>query len=126
MSILLKITSRLDITPVIDVLKNADIFTDAKSKEEALAQLTTDKAAELAFSAISAILPQLDTVADFLPALAAAYKGVTLEEANTLDAFTVLDEIIHDEGMISFFRRLLHDKAKPKRVDFSRNIMNGV
>lgn len=126
MSILLKITSRLDIAPVIDVLKNADIFADAKSKEDALAQLTTDKAAELAFSAISALLPQLDTVADFLPALTAAYKGVTLEEANALDAFAVIDEIIHDEGMTSFFKRLLHDKAKPKRVDFSRNIMNGV
>lgn len=102
LQILLRITSRLDLTPVIDTLKDADIFTDAKSKEDALAQLTTEKAGELAVTAISALLPQLDTVADFLPELAAAYKGVTAEEANDLDAFAVLDEIIHDEGMTVF------------------------
>lgn len=117
LQILLRITSRLDLTPVIDTLKDADIFTDAKSKEDALAQLTTEKAGELAVTAISALLPQLDTVADFLPELAAAYKGVTAEEANDLDAFAVLDEIIHDEGMTAFFKRALHDKVKPKRAD---------
>lgn len=117
LQILLRITSRLDLTPVIDTLKDADIFTDAKSKEDALAQLTAEKAGELAVTAISALLPQLDTVADFLPELAAAYKGVTVEEANDLDAFAVLDEIIHDEGMTVFFKRALHDKVKPKRAD---------
>jgi redox-regulated HSP33 family molecular chaperone len=117
LQILLRITSRLDLTPVIDTLKDADIFTDAKSKEDALAQLTTEKAGELAVTAISALLPQLDTVADFLPELAAAYKGVTVEEANDLDTFAVLDEIIHDEGMTVFFKRALHDKVKPKRAD---------
>lgn len=117
LQILLRITSRLDLTPVIDALKDADIFTDAKSKEDALAQLTTEKAGELAVTAISALLPQLDTVADFLPELAAAYKGVTVEEANDLDAFAVLDEIIHDEGMTVFFKRALHDKVKLKRAD---------
>lgn len=117
LQILLRITSRLDLTPVIDTLKDADIFTDAKSKEDALAQLTTEKAGELAVTAISALLPQLDTVADFLPELAAAYKGVTVEETNDLDAFAVLDEIIHDEGMTVFFKRALHDKVKPKRAD---------
>ena len=115
--ILLRITSRLDLTPVIDTLKDADIFADAKNKEEALAQLTTEKAGELAVTAISALLPQLDAVADFLPDLVAAYKGVTAEEANSLDAFAVLDEIIHDEGMTAFFKRVLHDKVKPKRAD---------
>ena len=126
MQILLRITSRLDLTPVIDTLKEADIFAEAKTKEDALAQLTTEKAGELAITAISALLPQLDTVADFLPDLAAAYKGITPEEANSLDAFAVLDEIIHDEGMTAFFKRLLHDKAKPKRVDLSASIMNGI
>lgn len=111
MQILLRITSRLDLTPVIDTLKEADIFAEAKTKEDALAQLTPEKAGELAITAISALLPQLDTVADFLPELAAAYKGVTIDEANNLDALGVLDEIIHDEGMTAFFKRLLHDKA---------------
>ena len=117
MQILLRVTSKLDLTPVIDALKNADIFTDAKSKEDALAQLTTEKAGELAVTAISALLPQLDAVADFLPELVAAYKGVTVEEANNLDAFAVLEEIIHDEGMTAFFKRAVRGKVKPKRAD---------
>lgn len=126
MQILLKITSKLDLTPAIDTLKNADIFTDAKNKEDALAQLTAEKAGELAINAISVLLPQLDTVADFLPELIAAYKGVTVEEAEKLDTFAVIDEITHDEGMTAFFKRVLHDKAKLKRVDYSASIMNGV
>lgn len=117
MQILLRVTSKLDLTPVIDTLKSADIFTDAKSKEDALAQLTTEKAGELAVTAISALLPQLDAVADFLPELVAAYKGVTVEEANNLDAFAVLEEIIHDEGMTAFFKRAVRGKVKPKRAD---------
>ena len=116
MQILLRVTSKLDLTPVIDTLKSADIFTDAKSKEDALAQLTTEKAGELAVTAISALLPQLDAVADFLPELVAAYKGVTVEEANNLDAFAVLEEIIHDEGMTAFFKRAVRGKVKPKRA----------
>ena len=117
MQILLRVTSKLDLTPVIDTLKSADIFTDAKSKEDALAQLTTEKAGELAATAISALLPQLDAVADFLPELVAAYKGVTVEEANNLDAFAVLEEIIHDEGMTAFFKRAVRGKVKLKRAD---------
>lgn len=117
MSILLRITSKLDLTPVISTLKDADIFKDAKSKEDALAQLTSEKAGELAANALNALLPQLGVIADFLPELVAAYKGVSIEEAESLDAFAVLDEIIHDEGMRSFFNRALRDKGKLKRVE---------
>lgn len=116
MQILLRITSKLDLTPVIDTLKNADVFTDAESKEDALKQLTSEKAGELAVTAISALLPQLDTVADFLPDLAAAYKGITLEEANDLDAFALIEEIISDKGMRDFFKRVVRDKVKQKRA----------
>lgn len=112
MQILLRITSRLDLTPVIDVLKKADIFADAKDKKEALQQLTSEKAGELAATAISVLLPQLDAVADFLPELVANYKGISIEDAVKVDAFAVIDEIIHDEGMKSFFKRALRGKAK--------------
>lgn len=112
MQILLRITSRLDLTPVIDVLKKADIFADAKDKKEALQQLTSEKAGELAATAISVLLPQLDAVADFLPELVANYKGISIEDAVKVDTFAVIDEIIHDEGMISFFKRALRGKAK--------------
>lgn len=116
MQILLRITSKLDLTPVIDTLKNADVFADAENKEDALKQLTSEKAGELAVTAISALLPQLDTVADFLPDLAAAYKGITIEEANDLDAFALIEEIINDKGMRDFFKRVVRGKVKQKRA----------
>lgn len=112
MQILMKITARLDLTPVIDVLKNADVFTDAKDKKEALQQLTSEKAGELAVTAISALLPQLDVIADFLPELVSRYKDISIEDAAKLDAFEIIEEIVHDEGMISFFKRALRGKAK--------------
>ena len=112
MQILMKITARLDLTPVIDVLKSADVFTDAKDKKEALQQLTSEKAGELAVTAISALLPQLDVIADFLPELVSRYKDISIEDAAKLDAFEIIEEIVHDEGMISFFKRALRGKAK--------------
>lgn len=114
MQTLLRITSRLDLTPVIDVLKDADIFTDAKDKKEAIQQITSEKAGELAVTALSALLPQLDAVADFLPELVARYKGISIEDAAKVDAFEVIDELIHDEGMTSFFKHALRGKAKQK------------
>ena len=112
MQILMKITARLDLTPVIDVLKSADVFTDAKDKKEALQQLTSEKAGELAVTAISALLPQLDVIADFLPELVSRHKDISIEDAEKLDAFEIIEEIVHDEGMISFFKRALRGKAK--------------
>lgn len=114
MQTLLRITSRLDLTPVIDVLKDADIFTDAKDKKEAIQQITSEKAGELAVTAISALLPQLDAVADFLPELVARYKDISIEDAAKVDAFEVIDELIHDEGMTSFFKRALRGEVKQK------------
>ncbi len=114
LSILLKITSKLDLSPVVKVLKDADIFTDAEDKRKALEQLTSEKAGELAFTAVGALLPQLDVVGEFLPELAAAYKGVSVKEAESLDAFAVIEEIINDEGMRDFFRRAVRDKVKRK------------
>lgn len=114
MQTLLRITSRLDLTPVIEVLKNADIFKDAKNRKEALQQLTSEKAGELAVTAVSALLPQLDTVADFLPELVSFYKGISIEDAVKADALEVIEEMMNDEGMTNFFKRALRGKIKRK------------
>ena len=125
MSVLCKITSKLDMTPVIDVLKSADIFEAATNKKDALAQLTPDKAGELAMQTLSAILPQLDIVGEFLPELIAAYKKITIDEACELDALEVIDEIVHDRGIISFFKRALPGKVEQTLTDSSTSIMTG-
>ncbi len=86
MAILLKITAKLDIKPVIDKLKNLDIFAEAKSPDEAMKQLTKkEKAAIVGAEMFAAILPQLDSVSDFLAEFVGGFKGVSVEEAEKLE-----------------------------------------
>ena len=112
MPILLKTISKLDVKPAIEVLKSIDIFTDAESAEDAAKQLSREKVGVLAMEAVSTITPQLGKIADDLPQLVASYKGVSREEALKLDAAEVINEIIHDEGVTSFFKRALRKKVE--------------
>lgn len=112
MAILLKITAKLDIKPVIDKLKNLDIFAEAKSPDEAMKQLTKEKAATVGAEMFAAILPQLDSVSDFLAEFVAAYKGVSVEEAEKLDAIEVIKELIGDSGVLNFFSSALRKKVE--------------
>lgn len=112
MPILLKIVAKLDISPVIERLKGADIFEETNSAEGALKQLSKEKIGLLGASVIMDITPQLGKIADDLPQLVAAYKGVSIEEANKLDAAEVINELITDDGVRGFFKRALRKKAE--------------
>lgn len=112
MPLLLKIIAKLDITPVIDKLKTVDIFKEADNAEDALKQLDREKVGMLAIEAVADITPQLGRIADDLPQLVAAYKDITVEEAYKLDAAEVINEIINDEGIITFFKRALRKKVE--------------
>ena len=96
MPILLKIVGKLDITPVIERLKGVDIFEDSDSAEGALKQLSKEKVGILGAEILTDI---------------AAYKGVSLEEANKLDAAEVINEFINDDGIVNFFKNALRKKA---------------
>ncbi len=111
MPILLKIVGKLDIKPIIEKLKGVDIFDEPTNAEDAMKQLSKEKVATLAFEMLAEITPQLGKIADDLPALAAAYKGVSIEEAKKLDAAEVINELITDEGVKTFFKRALRKKA---------------
>lgn len=115
MPILLKIVAKLDMKPAIDILKNLDIFSDTDSAEEAMKQLSKEKVGVMAMEIIANLTPQLGKIADDLPPLVAAYKGVSIEEASRLDAAEVVNEIIHDEGITTFFARALRRKAALER-----------
>jgi len=112
MPILLTIVSKLDIKPVIEKLKTVDIFENTKNKKDAVKQLSKEKVGILAAEIITDLTPQLGKVADDLPQFVAAYKGVSLEEAMELDAAEVINEIINDEGVVTFFKRALRKKAE--------------
>ena len=112
MPILLKIVGKLDIKPIVPALKNLDIFEEPKDKADAMKQLSREKVGVLACEIFAELTPQLGKIADDLPPLVAAYKGVSVEEAMKLDAAEVINEIINDEGVTSFFKRALRKKVE--------------
>lgn len=112
MPILLKIVAKIDMKPVIEKLKSVDIFDEATSTEDAVKQLSKEKVATLAFEMLAELTPQLGKIADDLPPLVAVYKNIPITEAEQLDAAAVINEIIHDEGVQTFFKRALRKKVE--------------
>ena len=111
MPILLKIIGKIDIKPVVEKLRNMDVFEETENAEEAVKQLSKEKVGSLAMDILTEITPQLGKIADDLPPLVAAYKGVSIEEAVKLDAAVVINEIINDEGIVNFFKTALQKKV---------------
>ena len=114
MPIMLKIVGKLDIKPIIPKLKKLDIFEepkDAEDAKDALKKLSKEKVGVLACEVLAEITPQLGKSADDLPPLVAAYKGISVAEAQKLDAAEGINELVNDEGVRSFFKRALRKKA---------------
>lgn len=109
--VLTRIISKLDLKPVIELFKSADIFKDAKNKGDALKQLSGEKAAELGFTMLAEITPQLGAVGEDLPEFVALYYGISEEEAAEKDFAEVLNDLIHDEGIRGFFSTALRKKV---------------
>ncbi len=113
MPILLKIVGKLDLRPVIDVVKDLDIFDEPANKEDALRQLSDkEKMGKVGMEILSAITPQLGRIADDILPLVAAYKKCTIEDAEDMDAAEVINEIINDDGVRSFFKTALRKKTE--------------
>ena len=69
MPIMLKIVGKLDIKPIIPMLKNLDIFEepkDAEDAKDALKKLSKEKVGVLACEVLAEITPQLGKIADDL------------------------------------------------------------
>ena len=69
-----KIISKLDLEPIIQELRNIDIFSEEDiSKRE----ISTEQYGYLLFEIIAKITPQLGSIADDIPEFVAAYKNVS-------------------------------------------------
>ncbi len=110
--VLSRMIAKLDVKPILTKLKEADIFTSAGSKKEALAELQGEKAVELGFEIFAEVMPQLDKIGNDIPEFISLYKGVSLEEAGDMDFAEVLNELIHDEGIRNFFGTALRRKVE--------------
>lgn len=112
MPMLLKVVGKLDIKPAVEMLKGLDIFEDAKDAKDAMKQFSREKVGILACEILCELTPQLGKIADDLPPLVAAYYDISLEEAYKKDAAEVINDLINDEGIVSFFKRALRKKVE--------------
>ena len=114
MPIMLKIVGKLDIKPIIPMLKNLDIFEepkDAEDAKDALKKLSKEKVVGNLAELRCNFCEHLASKHADLPPLVAAYKGISVAEAQKLDAAEVINELVNDEGVRSFFKRALRKKA---------------
>lgn len=110
--VLMKVTGKLDIKPAIEAIKKLDIFENTDDAQNAVAQLTSEKAIEVCFVIFGELCPQLPKIADDIPVLVAEHKGITVEEAGELDALESIKELITDSGVVSFFIEQLRKTGK--------------
>ena len=111
MPILLKIVGKLDISPIIPKLKGLDIFEEVDNAEDAVNQLSREKIGILALEILSDLSPQFGKIADDIPPLVAAYKNCSIKDAEEMDAAEVINEMINDDGIRSFFKTALRKKV---------------
>ncbi len=109
---LIKVVSKIDIKPIVPMLKNLDIFEEPKNKKDAIKQLSREKIGVLACELFAEITPQLGKIADDIPPLVAAYYDVEIDEARKYDLAKVINDIINDEGIITFFKTALRKKVE--------------
>lgn len=110
---LFKIISKLDAKPIIERLKDLDVW-DENAKDEngnPIKTLDKEKVGILAFEILAEITPQLDKIGDDIPELIALYKNISVEEANKLDFAEVLNELVNDDGVVNFFKVAFKKKA---------------
>ncbi len=113
---LFKIISKIDAKPVIEKLKNIDVWDDTKTDDDGnpVRELDREKVGVLGFEILAEITPQLGKIGGDIPELIAAYKSIPVEEAKRLDFAEVINELINDEGIVNFFKRALAKKVAPE------------
>lgn len=109
--VLTRIISKIDVKPIVESLKNADIFKESKGKKDALKQLSGEKAVELGFEILPEITVQLGAIGEDIPEFVALYYGISEEEAAEKDFAEVFNDLIHDEGIRGFFSTALRKKV---------------
>ena len=114
--LLMKIAAKLDATPIIEKMKDVDVYNETISDGGTITrELDREKVGLLGIEVFAELIPQLGKVADDLPPLVAAYKNIPIEDALNLDAVEVLKEIFTDTGVTSFFKSALQKKVEQER-----------
>lgn len=111
---LFKIVSKLDAKPIIERLKNLDVWDENAKDDDGnpVKTLDKEKVGILVFEILAEVTPQLGKIGDDVPELIALYKNVSVEEANKLNFAEVLNELINDDGVVNFFRLAFKKKAE--------------
>jgi len=100
--IILRVTSKIEVKPIIERLKSLDF----KSLDNGGA-LSKEEAAILFFEMIAEITPQLGKIEDDIIPLIATLKDVSEEVAKDLPLLETFEELLTDKELVSFFKRAL-------------------
>lgn len=100
--IILRITSKIEIKPIIEKFKNIDIKSVEKDGE-----LSNEDKAILFFEFVSELAPQLGKFENDIVPLVAALEDVSEDDAGNLDFFEVLKKAFENESLLSFFKSAL-------------------
>ncbi len=125
---LFKIIAKLDTKPIVERLKNVDVWDDTETDENgnSVKKLSEEKVGLLIFEIVSEITPQLGKIGTDIPEFVALYKGVSVEEAEKLDLAEVVNELINDDGVVNFFKNALKKRAEQEQSISSANITHGI
>ena len=85
------VIKRLELEPVFEEIREID------TEQEGAAE-------KLGMVIISSVLPHIGDAADDIVRLIAAYKGISAEEAERLDAIEAFKELFAEPGIADFFR----------------------
>lgn len=107
--ILMNIISKIDLKPVLDKLKDLDIFKEGQDYIEG------EQALILGSEIICALSPQLGKISDQVIPFIALYKGIDEEEAKEIDLEDIIQDIMKDTSIISFFKNALHKKVEQEQ-----------
>ena len=109
--ILSRIVSNLDLEPIIEKVVNLDLF-NINGKKIIAKEITPEKIGDILEAVLPEIAKQIGAIGEFIPELVAAYKGVSIEEAEEMDFAEIICDFRHDEGIKNFFVNALRKKVE--------------
>lgn len=107
--ILMNIISKIDLKPLMERLKNIDIFKEEQTKIEG------EQALILASEIFCELSPQLGKISEMIIPFVAVYKDISEEEAKEVELEEVIKNIIEDTSIVSFFKNALHKKVEQEQ-----------
>ena len=107
-----KIAKKIDVDSIMKKLASLDCFTVKKGEKIDIKKQLAEHGTEIGLAIIPELINIAADVAEDLPELVAAYKGITPAEAAELDAIEEIKGLAKDAGILDFFASALKKKSE--------------